>query len=62
MWTERDDRYGRYGGIQPADEFLALGNTVADPEYVDRASADYRVRLGSRCLGAYTSSFVIPGP
>jgi len=62
VWTERDDLYGRSGGIQPADEFLALNNTVADPQYVDRAGADYRVRLGSRCLGAYSSSFVTPGP
>ncbi len=62
VWTERDDLYGRYGGIQPADEFLALNNTIADPQFVNRPSSDYRVRLRSQCLDAYTSSFVIPGP
>ncbi len=61
VWTERDDNYGRYGGIQPASAFLALNNTIADPGFVDRPSGDYRVRLGSGCLGAYTSSFVLPG-
>lgn len=61
VWTERDDGYARNGGIQPADEFLAIGNVVADPRFADRERGDYRVRLASECLGAYTSPFVMPG-
>ena len=61
VWTERDDSYGRFGGIQPANEFVAVNNLVAHPEFLDRERGDYRVRLGSACLGAYTSSFAVPG-
>jgi nitrous oxidase accessory protein NosD len=61
VWTTRTGQYGRDGGIQPAPEFAAMGNVVADPRFADRAGGDFRPRLGSECLAAYTSPFLIPG-
>jgi nitrous oxidase accessory protein NosD len=62
VWTTRLDSYARNGGIQPSPDFAVVNNVIADPTFVDRDGADdYRVRLNSDCLAAYTSSFVIPG-
>jgi nitrous oxidase accessory protein NosD len=61
VWTTRTDQYGQDGGIQPTGDFGAGLNMIADPGFLDRAAADYRVRLGSPCLAAYNSPLLIPG-
>ena len=56
------DSYGRNGGIQPAPDFAVANNLIADPSFMDRdGPTTTGVRLGSPCLDAYTSPFVIPG-
>jgi nitrous oxidase accessory protein NosD len=61
VWTTRTGDYGRNGGIQPTGDFIATSNLIADPLFVNRDAGDYRLRLGSECLDAYVSPFVVPG-
>ena len=61
VWTTRSDEYGQNGGIQPTNEFASGNNLIAHPGFLNVAARDYRLRIGSPCLDAYTSSFVIPG-
>jgi hypothetical protein len=61
VWTTRGDQYGENGGIQQTGAFAAGLNVTADPSFLDRGAHDYRVRLGSPCLAAYTSPFLVPG-
>ena len=61
VWSSRPGDFGRGGGIQPGGDFTALNNLVGDPGFVDRDVGNYRLRLGSPCLAAYVSPFVIPG-
>ncbi|MDX6714635.1 MAG: hypothetical protein QOH30_1193 [Baekduia sp.] len=43
--------FGGRGGMvdRAAGGFVATGNTVADPAYVNRAKGDFRLAAGSRC-------------
>jgi parallel beta-helix repeat protein len=47
VWGGREPSTGgvnlRYGG------YTAAGNVIAEPEFVDRAGHDYRLKAGSRC-------------
>jgi hypothetical protein len=61
VWTTRTDQYGQDGGIQPSNEFGSWLNLVADPAFLDRGAADYRLRLASPCLAAYSSPLLTPG-
>jgi parallel beta helix pectate lyase-like protein len=51
------------GGVQtPSQGFVAYGNVVADPHYVDRPRRDYRLRPDSPCLSVYGAGSYVPGP
>jgi hypothetical protein len=41
---------GKAGNVAAQSGFTASANTVADPQYVDRARRDYRLRAASPCL------------
>jgi parallel beta-helix repeat protein len=43
--------FGGRGGVvdRAAGGFVAIGNTVADPAYVNRRNGDFRLAAGSRC-------------
>jgi hypothetical protein len=52
---------GRMGNVASQIGFTATQNTTADPQYVDRAAGDLRLRPGSACLvvvGQDTASLV----
>jgi hypothetical protein len=63
VWgSNPDDHYNVRGGIEPASRsFVASGNTVAAPRFVDAAAGDYRLRSGSGCMSAYTGAMSAPG-
>jgi len=55
-----DSYYDSNGGIQqPAQDFRARGNLVADPRYENAEDADYRLQSDSPCLGTFTGR--LPG-
>jgi parallel beta-helix repeat protein len=45
---------GERGEIADEWGFTAASNTVADPQFVDRAAKDFRLRLTSRCAAVVT--------
>lgn len=52
-----DSYYDSNGGIQqPAQDFRARGNLVADPRYENAGGADYRLQSDSPCLRVFTGS------
>ena len=50
------------GGIGEEVGFSASGNTVANPDYVNRGGDDFRLAAGSPCRANFENADLVPGP